>query len=223
MRRVKWFGAEWPVSIRSLASRMKAHPFTEERSNGFLIDRVRDSFINGRYVEKITFEEILTTPFGQENRFERTEYRQVEFNLFSIFPNVELWDAPRSTQGFVSRLLEMNNFNMTLNPLHVDVLDWAKAIQGRIKSKLLIDEIQIAGLELEPGVSAKISLRSEKDVREALARLTKGKSFELERVHATIRREDLISTILLTSSASAKLDEGQEESILEALRVSLPN
>jgi Ion channel len=37
---VKWFGAEWPVSIRTLASRMKAHPFTEERSNGFFIDRI---------------------------------------------------------------------------------------------------------------------------------------------------------------------------------------
>jgi len=202
---------------------MKAHPFTEESSNGFFIDRVRDSFINGRYVEKVTFEEILTTPFGQEDRFERTEYRQVEFNLFSTFPNVELWDAPRSTQGFVSRLLEMNDFNMTLNPLHVNVLDWAKGLQGRIKSKLLIDEIQIAGLEFEPGVSAKISLKSEKDVRDALARLTKGKSFVLERVHATIRRDDSISAIVLTSSASARLVAGSEESILEALRESLPS
>ena len=49
----------------------------------FIIERVREDFINGRYVEKISYQEVLTTPFGDQQIFDRTEYRQLEFNLFA--------------------------------------------------------------------------------------------------------------------------------------------
>src|ERR1035438_8658397 len=73
VKRIRWFAAKWPIALRTLATKMKSHPFREDSLNGFIIERVRDNFINGRYVEKISYQETLTTPFGDQQIFDRTE------------------------------------------------------------------------------------------------------------------------------------------------------
>jgi hypothetical protein len=201
---------------------MKVNAFREDGMNGFIIERVRDNFINGRYVEKIAFQETLTTPFGEEQIFDRILYRQVEFTLFSSFPNIELWDAPRSTQGYVSKLTELNNFNVALAPLSVDLLKWVSTFQAKIANAVTIDSLQISGLELEPKVTARVSINAEKDVRDALQRLAKGKSFDLDRVQMKLIHEGQRIAIQLTNSGTAKIDESLVDEFLPALRESLP-
>src|SRR3979490_2582417 len=106
MKRVRWFGADWHVSLRTLAAKMRANTFQETSVNGFIVDSVRENTIAGRYIEKVLFQEKIIDPFGDEHVIDRTLYRQLEFNLFQTFPHIELWDSPRSTSGYVSKLLE---------------------------------------------------------------------------------------------------------------------
>jgi hypothetical protein len=201
---------------------MKTHTFREDSVNGFIIDRVRDNFINGKYVEKISYQETLITPFGNEQVFDRVLYRQLEFNLFSTFPNIEFWDAPRSTQGYVSKLMELNNFAVTLSPLSVDLLKWVAALQTLVDRKLTIDSLQISGLDLEPNVTARISINGEKDVREALQRVTKGKKFDLDRVQVKLLHEGQTINIQMANTGAVKLEESLVEGLIPALRQSLP-
>lgn len=222
MRRIRWFAAKWPIGLRTLAAKMKSHPFREDSLNGFIIDRVRDDFINGRYVEKISYQETLTTPFGEQQIFDRTEYRQLEFNLFSNFPHMEFWDAPRSTQSYVSKLTELNNFSLTITPLSIDLLKWVASFQSVANAKVTIDSLQISGLELEPDVTARFSIAGNKDVREALQRVTKGKRFDLERVQLKLLHENRIVGLQLINTGAAKLEDSLVEDFLPALRQSLP-
>jgi len=201
---------------------MKNIAFTEESLNGFIIERVRDTFINGRFIEKVSYQETLTTPFGEEQVIDRVLYRQLEFNLFSTFPNIELWDAPRSTQGFVTRLMELSNFSATLTPLSVDLLNWISNFQELVQGKVVIDSLQISGLELEKGVTARIQMNGEGDVREALSRITKGKPFDLDNVHIKLVRANDIVPIYLISTGGVKLHESYTEELLPMLRRSLP-
>jgi hypothetical protein len=222
VKRIRWFAAKWPISLRTLASKMKSHAFREDSVSGFIIDRVRDNLVNGRYVEKVSYQETLTTPFGEEQIFDRVEYRQLEFNLFSTFPNIEFWDAPRSTQGYVSKLMELNNFAVTLAPLSVDLLKWVTTFQAVIHAEITVDSLQISGLEIEPDITARISINSNKDVREALQRLTKSKQFHLDRVQLKLQHEGRPVFIQMANNGSAKLEESILDEFLPALRQSLP-
>lgn len=222
MKRIRWFAAKWPLSFRSLSAKMKAAPFREDSVDGFIIDRVRDNLITGRYVEKLTYQEVIIDPFGSKNVFERTEYRQLEFNLFSQFPHIEFQDPPRSTQGFVSRLTELNNFSLTVSSLPVDLLKWISNFQSLTAYEVLVDSLQISGFEMEPGVTARISIGGDKDVRQTLQRLTKGKRFDLELVHLKIAHHDRAASIQLINTGAIKIDDDLLEDFLQHMRRSLP-
>ena len=222
MRRIRWFSADWPVSLRTLAAKMRANPFKEDSIQGFIVDRVRENLIDGRFIEKISFQETSTDPFGEEHSFERLIYRQLEFSLSTDFPSIELRDAPRSTQAYVSKLVEFSNFQVTIVPLAVDLIQWANFFESTVKGQITIDSIQISGLEIERGVTAKIIVSGDKDVRDALKNIVRTKKYELERVHVKLSMNSNFIPIQLTNSGAAKLDEAFVSELLPALRSSLP-
>src|SRR5215469_13253307 len=129
MTRVRWFTAEWPVSMRTLAAKMKSEPFREDRLQGFIVDRVREDSVEGRFIEKISYKETIKSPFGEEEVFDRVIYTQLEFNLSNKFPHLELWDAPRSTQAYISKLLEFSNFGVSIESLSVDLIEWTNLFE----------------------------------------------------------------------------------------------
>jgi hypothetical protein len=57
MRRFKYLCAEWPVSISTLAERLRASPFSDEAGDGFTLERVRNSVIEGHHFEKVVVNE----------------------------------------------------------------------------------------------------------------------------------------------------------------------
>lgn len=201
---------------------MKTQLFAPNSFDGFVIDRIRDNAIDARFIEKLTYQETTTDPFGNQEVFDRVVYRDVDFTLFSEFPNIELRNSQRSTKEFVSKLLELCNFSLTVTPVSVNLLDWVQAFQQRIDQKLLVDSLQVSGLELEDGVRAKILLKGEKDVREALQHISVKKKFVLEMVQVKVMMGSQIVPIHLTSSGSMKVSANHLNELLPLLRSSLP-
>lgn len=221
MRRVRWLGAKWPVSMRALASRMKGQLFTAESFDGFIIHRVRDHSIEGDYVEKLSYQETVTDPFGNELVFDRVGYRKIEFTLFSEFPNIELRDAHRSTREFVSKLLELCNFSVTVEPITIDLLRWADEFQRAFEEKSIIDSLQVSGLELESGVHTKVLLKGDKDVRAALEQLSPKRKFELEKIQVKVRVGQQTVPIHMSNSGASRIPEDHWNDLLPILRLSL--
>jgi hypothetical protein len=222
MKRIRWFGAVWPIALRTLASKMKAHSFGNDTSEGFLVDRVRDNSVGGRYIEKVSFQETVTDPFGQPKVFERTLYNQLEFNLTSSFPHIEFYDAPRNTQAFMSKLGEYSNFAVSVSPLTVDLMKWVDAFQSAAKTKITINSLQISGLAVDGGATAKVVLTSDKDVREALRLIVKSKNYELDKLQLKLAHDGETIGVQLSRVGSASLEEEYFEDFLPALRASLP-
>lgn len=223
MRRVRWLSAQWPISMRALASKMKTQPFTSESFDGFLIERVRDDLIEAHFIEKLAYQQTTVDPFGKEEVIDRVVYRDVGFTLFSDFPNIELRDPQRSTKEFVSKLLTLCNFSMTVTPVSVNLLEWIDSFHQRTNQKVLVDAIQLSGLELEVGISAKILLKGERDVREALQHLSGEKKFSLEKVQIKVLNGIQSIPIQMTSSGSVRIPPDHVDDLLPALRDSLPN
>jgi hypothetical protein len=222
VKRVRWFGADWPVGLRTLASKMRAHSFQSQSAEGFLVERVRDDTITGRYIEKLAVQETIVDPFGEPTVFERTVYNQLEFNLTSKFPHIEFYDAPRNTQSFMSKLAEYNNFALTIAPLAVNIMDWADSLQRAARSRATVSTLQVSGLEVDKGVTAKLLLSGDKDVREALRSIAKNKKYDLDRLHVRLFQDGLPVTVQLSRSGSAKLEATHLEEFVPLLRESLP-
>lgn len=222
MKRVRWLNAKWPVSMRTLGAKMKTQTFTSESFDGFVIERIRDSSIEAHFIEKLTYQETMTDPFGKEEVIDRIAYRDVEFKLFSDFPNIEIVNSQRSTKEFVSKLLELCNFSLTVAPVSVNLVEWVQAIQRQVQQKLLVDSLQISGLELEEGVNAKILLKGDKDVREAMQHLSAKKKFTLEKVQVKIPMGSQSVSVHIANSGAVKIPIDHFNDLLPILRSTLP-
>jgi hypothetical protein len=221
MKRLRWFELELPFSIRTFGNKLKARPFTNETDDGFLVERVRDTQIEARYIERLPVTESTLDPFGNEHVYERVEYRQTSFSISDEYPQMELTNPPRATQGFNSRLAEIGNFSLTISPIEADVMSWADELSKVFPDRFIVDAIQASGLIVEQNVTARVILSGTVDVRGSLKRFTKGGSSGLDRLQSRfgIGHEDV--RLILTSDGSAKIvTEGSQE-IIPAVRSAL--
>lgn len=209
--------------MRALGKRLKARPFGADVSHGFVIDRVRDDLLEGRYIERIEYTDTVTDPFGVELVFDRVEFRQSSFRATPSGPGLELRDPPRSVQSLLNRLSEASDFEVAITAQAVDVLAWSAKFQNLAELISVVDSLQVNALELEPGIRAKIVIKGDSDVRSACATLTGPRKFSMEKIQLRFTKPS-IGTILLGNTASASLGvDDPEERILQALRDSLPS
>ncbi|KWO07376.1 hypothetical protein [Burkholderia cepacia] len=223
MTRYRWLQADWPLPVRALAKQIRQRPFSDDGSNGFILDRVRDDFLEARYVERYEYDETVADPFGKELTFRRLEFHQTSFRAGPDWPGLELVDAPRSTQSLVNQLLEITDFALPVAPLTVDVMSWVNDFQKHFGSRVVIDSIQLGALQIEKGVRAKVVLKGEEDVRSACKELIAGRKHVLEKLQFRAEQGHLRATVLLANNASVKIDGTDlHDEALDALRLSLP-
>lgn len=221
MKRYRWLKARWPISMRVLAKRLRAKAFDGGQVEGFVLDRVRDDFIDARFVEKVEYDDTVTDPFGVESSFHRIEYRKCEFKAMLDGPGLELVDAPRGVQTMVSRLSEATDFALSISPLSIDALAWATAVQRRLNIVGVVDSLQVGAVELSPGVEAKAVVRGAIDVLAATQTLVHGKKHVIEKVQIRFSGPKRM-TVLLTNSGVARFDQEPSEELLAVVRSSLP-
>lgn len=221
MNRYRWLKTRWPISMRLLAKRLSSKSFDGEKVEGFVLDRVRDDFIDARFVEKIEYEDTVTDPFGVESSYHRIEYRKCEFKAMINAPGLELVDAPRGVQTLISRLAEVTDFTLSISPLSIDVLVWATTVQQRLNVAGVVDSLQVGAIELSKGVQAKVVVKGQGDVLVATKAMVSGKQHIIEKVQIRFSGPKRL-TLLLTKSGVARFDQEPSEELLSIVRASLP-
>lgn len=223
MKRYRWLQAGWPISMRTLGKRLRARPFGADVSHGFVIDRLRDDLLEGRYVERLEYTETVVDPFGIELSFERVEFRQSSFRASPAGPGLELRDPTRSVQALLNQLSEAADFEVAITAQAVDVLAWSTQFQRLADITSVVDSLQINSLELEPGIRAKMIVKGERDVRSACAAMTGARKFAMEKIQLRLSKPNA-GTIVLGSAATVSFGvDDPEERMLQALRDSLPH
>jgi hypothetical protein len=220
MKRYKWLRAEWPLSIRTLAKRLKSRPFDADNTTGFVIDRVRDDCLEARFIERLEYDESVTDPFGLETSYHRIDFRQCVFRATSEKPGLELIDSPRSLQTMVSSLLDACSFDLTINPITINVLDWATQLRTMLDTELLVESIQIGALHMQKGISAKLILKGDRDVKDAALEAINGRVHTIEKLQLKLLGRQR-GTILLINSGAIKIESEKADDLLSAVRTSL--
>jgi hypothetical protein len=200
---------------------MKKYPFTYDSLNGFIIERIRDELIEARFIEKLIYSEVTTDPFGNVDTFERVTYRSLDFTLFSSFPHIELKDSQRSTKEFINKLLEVCNFSLAISPVSVNLLDWVESLKTGLGYSICVDSLQISSLLLEEGVSAKVLLKGNKDVREAATHLALHKKIDLDKLQFKVLMDHKSIPIQLSNTGAATVPVDFFDEFLPILRSSL--
>jgi hypothetical protein len=200
---------------------MRASSFTPESNDGFLVERSRDNMIEGRYIEKMSYQEVLDDPFGNKLTFDRLVYRQVMFVLFSDFPGLEMRDAPRSAQGCVSRLLQLCDFSASIAGLNVDVLRWIDAFCRETGRRVVIDSLRVSGIEIDAGVLARIVLTGSKDVRAALKDVTRNRPYQLDKAQAEVQDGGRSLPVQFSATGSVAVRDEDFEELYPSLRASI--
>ena len=223
MKRYRWFQVEWPTSIRTLAKRIKMRTFEGESGHGFFIDRVRDDYLEARYVERVEYTDVVIDPFGKELTFDRVEFRQTLFRASSSAPGLELIDPPRNVQALMNRLSEAVDFEVAITPAIVDVLSWSAVLQNVGGVSSVVDSLQIGALEIEADIVAKVVIKGDRDVRAACAGLTQDRKFAMEKIQLRLS-SPYRGTVVLSSAGAATLSaEDTIENLLMPLRLALTN
>ena len=220
MKRYRWLRAKWPLSMRVLAKRLKARSFEGDLPEGFVLDRVRDDYLEARFIERVEYDDTVTDPFGKELSFHRVEYRQCEFRASVDGPGLELIDAPRSVQAMISRLAEVTDFGLAISPLTVDTLAWARHLQRYMNITGMVDSLQVGSVELAPGIVAKMLVRGSSDVLNASKDLIEERRHIIEKVQLRLIGAHK-TTIVLASSGMARIDSDVTTDILDSVRRSL--
>lgn len=221
MKRVRWLRAQWPFTMPNLAASMKAHLFTIDSFDGFVIDRVRDDSVDGRYVEKFSYKESVIDPFGNEESFDRVSYRSTDFTLYTEYPNIEIRNGFRNSRELLNKMQEICNFSVAIVPVDIGLLDIVETFQKKVNHKVIIDSLQISDFQLETGISAKILIKGDKDVREALRNLSGERKFSLDKVQIKIPTGQKVVSINISSNGSVAIPEDSFREFSTALRQSL--
>lgn len=222
MNRVRWLETTWPYSMRTLASRLREYTFGTESSDGFLVERVRDTYIEGRHVEKVMFDEVVHDPFGNETTFNRLSYRQVEFVFSASYPHVELRNAPRGLQTFISRSSEATDFAIAFIAIDIDTFKWADGVRAVFPKHFCVDLAQLSDVFIEEDVTAKMILTSPHDIRAAFARFANRRRHTVERIQIKLEQDDRVFSIQLATDGTLRTADTLPKEVLDAVRGALP-
>ena len=223
MNRVRWFRAHLPNSLRSMATKISSAPLKIDSDMGFRVERTRNDAIEAVYHQRFTWTERNVDPFGRESAFERTEYKSVRFVLSKNYPELEVIDAPRGLTSFFSRLAEITDFQAAIEPLKVDVLNWAAAIRKSGAPTFRVAGITVSDLNVEDGVVGRLTIVSrEKDVQAALSRLLARRAYSLQKLQIIFRDDHAAGSLVLAADGSVRSDRELDLDVLKELRDALP-
>lgn len=212
MKRLSWLSVANAGTAKDFQQYFKKAQYSGEALDGFVVSRIRENSIDAKFVERLESVETVVDPFGNELKYSRVDFRQTEFRLLLSEQYLELHDAPRGSSSFISRLGEVTGFRIAIGRIEANVMAWAKSFERLANAKCVIDSIQVAGLELADGVSAKIVLKGEKDVRPALRELVGKRHVSIEKVQLHLT-DSPGASIILTRTGAAKLSGASNDSI----------
>ena len=80
--------AKFPGSVRNIGKQLQKAIFRADSEQGFVVDRIRDEYLEARYFERISFQQSVSDPFGNTLSGGASDFRKVEFTLTKTFRNL---------------------------------------------------------------------------------------------------------------------------------------
>ncbi len=219
--RVRWFLLS-PLSRTALVRAvdgMRREEFSADSTSGFIGERTRPSFTEGRYVERLEQVDQITDPFGQTQEFRRVEYQQTPFRLGTNAPQLEVYDGPRSVAPMVNRLTALIGGSCTVDSVGADTLKWLRKLESGL-TQVCVTAAYVSHLSLSELARVRFVLNGTEDVRKYAKGLVGGKPFRFARLDVAANFEGNEIRFDLRQDGRATIPS-QNENFLAFVRDSL--
>jgi hypothetical protein len=222
MTRLRWYKTSAPSGLDILARQLSQRLFSlkEPISLGFRIERKAKHSFAGQFIHKRTIDQVITLPSGDEFSQEVASIDVVNFGVCMSEAGGWLYlkNAPRSLTPFFSAFSEATNFSCTIEPLHIDIDLWIKEIEPHAPN-LLTSYLDITGIAVSDGVSARIAISGNRDIHAAITEfLGRDKKGVIESAKIVLNHEGTPYIIELGRKASLKLPVDFPETGIEILQ-----
>ncbi|WP_140713878.1 hypothetical protein [Mesorhizobium sp. B2-7-3] len=206
--------------MRTLAERLKGLQFTTATQSGFIVDRLRPASIEGRFIERHEISQVVENPLGERRIYERTEFRDIGFIISPEYAGLEVINPPRSINLFLSRLAEACNFQISVNEVRLDVIDWCERLATNLGRRVEIVSCQLKDIKISEDITATAILKGNSDVRQSASLVVNGYTYTNDKVKIQVDGTPYY-TLILTRQGSATFDQSSSEVLLDSLRTSL--
>ena len=163
--RTRWFRSSQLDAgvLKTMAAEIARHPFSAHSERGFIQTEVRAKSIAGRFVQRVTGEQVFRDAFGGAVKMPFVTFETTAFRLSSVAPQVELLDAPRSARLLFQFLGELGSMSMSVNVIDVDPVAWIEALVPTFGTAT-VRELGCRDLTISPSLAADMTFTGSGDV-----------------------------------------------------------
>jgi hypothetical protein len=222
LKRLKYLSADWPVALQTVGASIKTAPFSEETGDGFVLERVRSSSLEGRYFEKIVVNEVVEDPFGQTLAYERVTYREVHFKFSKAYPEIEILNPPRSLKMFFNRVAALLDFKVAFESLIVEPVQWVANIKNSNDFKASVQSIEVSGLAIDKDTTARFALVSQQDVLATAEKLIAKRAHYVEKVTIKIESDLGLYSLQLSADGAIRMADEIPAELVDVVRLAMP-
>jgi hypothetical protein len=149
--------------LKTLAGEIARHPFSAQSERGFIQTEVRAKSIAGRFVQRVTGEQVFRDAFGGVVKMPFVTFETTAFRLSSVAPQVELLDAPRSARRMFQFLGELGLMSLAVDVIEVDPVAWIEALVPTFGA-VTVRELGCRDLTISPSLAADMTFTGSGDV-----------------------------------------------------------
>lgn len=212
IKRFKWFSTEWPVSPRSIGKQLAKHEYNQKTNEGFILDRARNTYIEGRYGKVMRHSVEVIGPLGEKFSETKTEIRETSF-LIDDSPLGLCIINPSNFSGTVcTKISEALMFNCTITACQINLEKFTHHFSREYSNDIFIDKMKASKIEIDPSVFCQSVFTSDKDISDSVKKFLKGRKHSIEMVQIRIPSLEN-SWISITSSAGVKINSKFPEKI----------
>lgn len=217
MKKIKWMLLNVSLSILDIASKLKLHSYSDDKGTGFIFEKVRNDEIKGKYVEKITYQDTVPSLYGEQETFERIEYRIVDFYINeNSLPIFAIINPPRTLKPFAGSLVKILGLGVSLEEIVIEPMRWVDSIGKLIPVDLV--QIELSQIKVDEHAIAKMQVSSSRDLRKYYEKKFKEKTLSsVDRVHISLIGPLYNGKVKITRTGLVVFDTKNEKDLTEIL------
>lgn len=158
MNRLKWVRVSGLPEKKVLVSRFLKHSFSEEGSSGFILDKAVGDIVSAKYVEKVTYIDVMEDPYGKKIEQEIISFKTLYFNVYINSSVIEMINPDlRVSKGFYALLALSSQFSIQLDPVVIEPLTWSEEIISGSTHDFYVEQVEFEPHLTKGGVYVKLA------------------------------------------------------------------
>lgn len=209
MKKVKWLKLNIHLEFEKAVRCLSLDSFTEEKGKGFIFDKIRNDFANGRFVERIIFHDKVSNFDGSETTVERLEYRTTDFSIaLDSLPIMQITNPPRTLKPFSQALVKNLGLGVSLEEIDINPMNWLSEISSSVNINLT--QLDVSRVRVADYATAKMQIVGSSDLRKYYKEELAAKKIRIDRLVCTVNSLEYSGKLKITNSGLAYIDVRNE-------------